>query len=58
MDPTMGTYQLNLALAYIKDKVQREKAEEFQISELLNERGLIRVRMYSRFRNVTKYQLS
>ena len=54
---TMGIYQLKLAPAYIQDKLQREQAEQFQIDELLDERGLIRVRMYFRFINVTKYQL-
>ena len=53
----MGIYQLKLAPAYIQDKRQREQTEQFQIDELLDEPGLIKVRMYSRFRNVTKYQL-
>ena len=57
MDLAMVIYQLKLAPAHIQDKIQREQAENFQIDELLDERGLIRVRMYSRFRNITKYQL-
>ena len=40
MDPTMGIYQLKLAPAYIRNKLQREQAEEFQIDELLDERSL------------------
>ena len=42
---------------YIQDKLQREQAEQFQIDELLDGSGLIRVQMYSRFRNITKYLL-
>lgn len=54
---TVGIYQINLAPAYIQDKLQREQAEVFELDELADERGLIRVRIYSRFRNATKYQL-
>ena len=57
MDLSMRIYQLKLISAYIQDKLQRERAEQFQIDELLDERGIIRMRMYSRFRNVSKYQL-
>ena len=53
----MGIYQLKLAPAYIQGKLQKEEAEQFQIDELLDERGLIKVQMYCRFRNFTKYQL-
>ena len=42
MDLTMGIYQLKLAPVYIQVKLQREQAEQFQIYELLDERGLIR----------------
>lgn len=56
---TVGVYQVNLAPAYIQDKLQREATEVFEFDELSDERddGLIRVRIYSRFRNATKYQL-
>ena len=53
----METYQLKLTPAYIQDNLQREQAKQFQMDKLLDEHGLIRVRMYSRFRNITKYQL-
>ncbi|KAG5878938.1 hypothetical protein JTB14_005991 [Gonioctena quinquepunctata] len=39
------------------DKVQREEAEEIHIDELIDEFGLIRIRIYSGFRNTIKYQL-
>jgi len=54
---TVGIYQINLAPAYIEDKLQREETEVFELDKLADERGLIRVRTYSRFRNATKYQL-
>lgn len=54
---TVGIYQVNLAPAYVQDKLQREDSERFEYDELGNEPGLIRVRIYSRFRNATKYQL-
>lgn len=61
---TVGAYQVQLAKSYIKDKLQREQDEVFQI-EVVNrhncndipERGIIRVRLYSRCRNATNYQL-
>lgn len=37
--------------------LQREQTEVFELDGLTDERGLIRVRVYSRFRNATKYQL-
>ncbi|KAL1488612.1 hypothetical protein ABEB36_014415 [Hypothenemus hampei] len=56
-DLTLGVYQLNLAPAYIQDKLQREDLEVFEFDEFLNEPGLIRCRIYSRFRNATKYEV-
>lgn len=59
---TIGIYQIHLAPSYIQDKLQRDDAEEFQVEMLRHaertpQAGLIRVRLYSRFRNATKYQL-
>ncbi|KYN09817.1 hypothetical protein ALC57_18070 [Trachymyrmex cornetzi] len=59
---TTGIYQIKLAPSYIQDKSQRDDDEEFQLEMLRdNDRlpapGLMRVRVYSRFRNTTKYQL-
>lgn len=61
-DITTGIYQIKLAPGYVQDKMEREGDEEFQIEMLrdayrLPEPGLLRVRVYSRFRNATKYQL-
>nr|XP_012217696.1 PREDICTED: uncharacterized protein LOC105669368 [Linepithema humile] len=61
-DLTVGIYQIHLAPSYIHDKLQREESEEFQIEMLrdvqrIPQPGLIRVRVYSRFRNAAKYQL-
>lgn len=61
-DLTVGIYQINLAPSYIQDKLQRENQEELQIEMLrdvdaMPEPGFMRVRIFSRFRNATKYQL-
>lgn len=56
-DLTMGVYQLSLAASYIQDKVARDEAEIFELDEHRYEPGFIRVRLYSRFRNSTRYQL-
>ncbi|EZA62814.1 hypothetical protein X777_07631 [Ooceraea biroi] len=48
---------VHLAPSYIQDKIQRDGQEEFQLDELIDEPGFIRVRLYSRFRNAAKYQL-
>jgi len=56
-DLTVGVYQVYLAPSYIQDKIQRDEQEEFQLDELIDESGFIRVRLYSRFRNAAKYQL-
>lgn len=55
-DLTVGVYQVSLAPSYIQDKVVRENDEEFQLDEHVTEPGFLRVRVYSRFRNATKYQ--
>lgn len=56
-DFTLGIYQINLSPSYIQDKLERENDEEFQLDEHLNERGFLRVRVFSRFRNATKHQI-
>lgn len=61
-DLTTGVYQIKLSSSYIQDKLQRDEDEEFQLEMLRNENrlptpGFMRVRVYSRFRNSTKYQL-
>ncbi|EZA56076.1 hypothetical protein X777_03921 [Ooceraea biroi] len=59
---TVGVYQIKLAASYVQDKLQRDEEEEFQLEMLrdvnrLPQPGLMRVRIFSRFRNATKYQL-
>lgn len=54
---TIGVYQINLSPSYIQDKLQREGTETFEFDERFDEPGLIRVRVYSRFRNAMKHQL-
>lgn len=56
-DLTVGTYQIKLAPSYVQDKLQRGDQEEFQIDVRFNDPTLIRVRVYSRYRNATKHQL-
>lgn len=53
---------MKLAPSYVQDKLQRDKEEAFQLEMLrdfnrLPEPGLMRVRVFSRFRDATKYQL-
>lgn len=55
-DITVGTYQLKLAPSYIQDTTQREGID-LQIDLTLEQRSIIRLRIYSRHRNATKYQL-
>lgn len=61
-DLTVSIYQIRLAPSYVQDKLQREESEEFQIDvlrdkERIPQLSLLRVRLYSRFRNAIKYQL-
>ncbi|KAJ8673506.1 hypothetical protein QAD02_014181 [Eretmocerus hayati] len=56
-DITAGVYQINLSPAYIQDKLLRDENEVFEFDALINEPGLIRVRIWSRFRNAVKHQL-
>ncbi|KYN50167.1 hypothetical protein ALC62_01022 [Cyphomyrmex costatus] len=61
-DLTFGIYQVKLAPSYVQDKLQREAEDELQVEMLrdqnrLPQPGFIRVRVFSRFRNSTRYQL-
>lgn len=56
-DLTVGIYQVPLAPAYIQDKIRRDQHEVFEFDQSINEPGLIRVRIYSRFKNAVKHQL-
>jgi len=56
-DLTVGTYQLHLAPSYIQDARQRERPNEIHLDQENNLENLIRIRLFSRFRNATKYQL-
>lgn len=56
-DLTVGTYHINLAASYIQDTRQRERQTEVHVDDNNNIENVIRVRIYSRFRNATKYQL-
>jgi hypothetical protein len=54
-DLTLGVYQLRLAKSYVQDKIQRES--EYKIKLLLEEEGLLKSRIYSRFSGSKKYDL-
>ena len=59
---TAGIYQIEFAPSYIQDKLQREENDEFQVEMLRDENripepGFLRARIWSRFRNATRYQL-
>lgn len=61
-DLTVGIYQIKLAPFYVQDKLQRDEEEKFQLEMLrdvnrLPHPELLRVRVFSRFRNAAKYQL-
>lgn len=56
-DYTFGTYQISLAPSYVQDKLQHEEEEEYQIDELMDDPTLLRIRLYSRFRNNTRHQI-
>lgn len=61
-DLTTGIYQIGLAPSYVQDKLQREGEEIIEI-ELLRDQfrvpepGLLRIRVWSRFRQADKHQL-
>lgn len=59
---TAGVYQVELAPSYIQDTCQREDNDEIQIEILQEENripepGFLRARIWSRFRNATRYQI-
>lgn len=59
---TVGCYQIGLAPSYIQDKLQRENNEVFPVEvhadeNRLPEPGLLRARIYFRFRNQARHQL-
>ena len=54
-DLTVGVHQLKLTKSYVHDKVQRDS--DYTIDILLEEPGLLRARIYSRFRQSVKYYL-
>lgn len=59
---TAGIFQIKLAPSYVQDKLQRDEHEVFQVEMMrdvnrLPEAGFMRVRVYSRYRNQTRYQL-
>lgn len=56
-DLTFGVYQLKLAPGYVQDKMQRENVDHFCYQVTQDENGLLRARIYSRFRQSTKHQL-
>lgn len=61
-DLTVGIYQINLAPSYVQNKLQREGQEEFHVEMMRNvqrlpQPGLMRIKIFSKFRKATKYQL-
>lgn len=54
---TVGTYQLKLAPSYIQDARQHEQGNNFQIDTTIAIGNVIRLRLWSRFRNAVKYQI-
>ena len=56
-DLTVGTYQVNLASSYVRDKIVRDNDKQFQLDVNINEPGFLRVRLYARFRNATRHQV-
>lgn len=53
----VGPYHLYLSPSYIQDKLQREEPNVLEIDELREKPNFLRFRIYSRFRNATKYML-
>ncbi|KAL3274750.1 hypothetical protein HHI36_019537 [Cryptolaemus montrouzieri] len=54
---TLGIYQLGLAPSYLLDKLDHDGTEVFEFDSNREVPDHLRIRVYSRFRNVTKYQL-
>ncbi|CAH1103874.1 unnamed protein product [Psylliodes chrysocephalus] len=53
----VGSYHIYLSPSYIQDKLQREENNVLEIDEFREENNFLRFRIYSRFRNATKYML-
>ena len=53
---TLGVFQLNLAPSYIQDNIHQEEDHVMEIDAGLNINNLLRIRIFSRHRNNTKYQ--
>ncbi|KAJ8910345.1 hypothetical protein NQ315_004544 [Exocentrus adspersus] len=54
---TFGVFQLRLSPLYIQDNMDQDGRHCIEIDTRLGENGLIKVRLFSRHRNNTKYQL-
>lgn len=54
---TLGPHQDELAPSYVQDKFDHESTDIFQLDRHRHFPGLLRFRIYSRFRNVTRYQI-
>ena len=54
---TLGPYQIELAPSYVQDKFEHESSDVFELDLNRDIPGFIRIRIYSRFRNATRYQL-
>lgn len=52
---TVGIYRIKLAPSYIQYNIMRDENEIVQIDEHREEPGLVRFRVFSRFRNQTRY---
>jgi len=60
-DLTIGIYQVKLASSYVQNKLYREADDIIEVEMLKDEDqlpqpGFLRTRVFSRFRNATKYQ--
>lgn len=54
---TQGIYQIELSPSYISDYLDHEGRDIFELDRNRVDRGLLRIRIYSRFRRATKHQL-
>ncbi|OXU19449.1 hypothetical protein TSAR_011578 [Trichomalopsis sarcophagae] len=54
---TLGPYQLELAPSYVQDKFEHESSDVFELDVNRDVPGFLRIRIYSRFKNATRYQL-
>lgn len=56
-DLTVGVYQVSLAPSYVQDGFHNHGQNSFELDTQGNEPGFFRIRVFSRYRNATKYQL-